>query len=201
MNRNKQKSNKNSLIECIFFLSIFSENFGFFRVVSVCFGLFRNSLFWLLCFYTKSESFVVLIEPKQTEELPKQFDRKHILVFFQKILGCFGMFGLFWVVSVCFALFRFVSVVSLLYRNREACFGLFLNSSVCSKCFDIGLKHCFTKKTETDLVSIRTEIFFRFEDTYNRTNVPDYVMQQQRRGITSSILTYSYVRNLKNYLR
>jgi hypothetical protein len=44
-------------------------------------------LFWLLRFYTKTESFGVSIEPKQTEKQPKQFDRKLILVFFQKIWG------------------------------------------------------------------------------------------------------------------
>jgi hypothetical protein len=42
-------------------------------------------LFWLFRFYTKTESFDVSIEPKQTEDQPKQFDREHILVFFQKI--------------------------------------------------------------------------------------------------------------------
>jgi hypothetical protein len=35
--------------------------------------------------YTETESFDVSIEPKQTEDQPKQFDREHILVFFQKI--------------------------------------------------------------------------------------------------------------------
>jgi hypothetical protein len=39
----------------------------------------------LLAFYTETESFGVSIEPKHTEEQPKQFDREHILVFFQKI--------------------------------------------------------------------------------------------------------------------
>ena len=38
--------------------------------------LFR--LFW---FYTETESFGVSIEPKQTEEQPKQSDREHILKF------------------------------------------------------------------------------------------------------------------------
>jgi hypothetical protein len=53
----------------------------FFGAVSVCFDLFRNSLFWLFRFYTETESFDVSIEPKQTEEQRKQFDREHILVF------------------------------------------------------------------------------------------------------------------------
>jgi hypothetical protein len=68
-------------------------------------------LFWLFQFYTENESFGVSIEPKQTEEQPKQFDREHILVFFKKIKGCFG---LFW-----FVLKTFILVVSLLYGNRE----------------------------------------------------------------------------------
>ncbi len=42
-------------------------------------------LFWLFRFYTETESFGVLIEPKQTEEQPKQCDREHTLVFFHQI--------------------------------------------------------------------------------------------------------------------
>ncbi len=76
----------------------FSENLRVFRFVSVCFGLFQNSLFWLFRFYTKTESFDVSIEPKQIEDQPKQFDRVHILVFFRK----------FSVVSVCFEIVLFV---------------------------------------------------------------------------------------------
>ncbi len=48
------------------------------------------------------------IEPKQTEDPPKQYEREHIWVFFRK--------------------FRVVSV----------CFGLLRNSSGCFGCFDIG---------------------------------------------------------------
>ncbi len=36
-------------------------------------------LFRLFRFYTQTESFDVSIEPKQTEDLPKQFEREHIL--------------------------------------------------------------------------------------------------------------------------
>jgi hypothetical protein len=39
-------------------------------------------LFRLFPFYTETESFDVSIEPKQTEDQPKQFDRKHILRIF-----------------------------------------------------------------------------------------------------------------------
>jgi hypothetical protein len=52
------------------------------------FGPIRNEtkrLFWLFRFYSETESFDVSIEPKQTEDQPKQFDREYILVFFQKI--------------------------------------------------------------------------------------------------------------------
>jgi hypothetical protein len=45
------------------------------------FGLFRNSLFWLFRFYTETESFDVSIEPKQTEDTPKQFEREYVWVF------------------------------------------------------------------------------------------------------------------------
>jgi hypothetical protein len=106
-------------------------------------------LFRLFRFYTETESFDVSIEPKQREDQPKQFDREHI-------------FRQFWVVLVCFSLFR--------------------NSSVCFCCFDIGSKHRnkqkffvfgSSKQTATQpkqilfrFVSVRTEILFVcFEDT------------------------------------
>ncbi len=41
-------------------------------------------LFRLFRFYTETDSFDVLIEPKQTEDQPKQFDREHILLFFYR---------------------------------------------------------------------------------------------------------------------
>ncbi len=56
----------------------------------------------LFRFYTYTESFDVSIEPKQTEDQPKQFDKEPILVFFRK----------FWLVSVCFGLLRKVLFVS-----------------------------------------------------------------------------------------
>jgi hypothetical protein len=55
------------------------KGFPFF---SVCFGLFENILLRFFHFYTETESFDVLIEPKQAEDQPKQLNRKHILVFF-----------------------------------------------------------------------------------------------------------------------
>jgi hypothetical protein len=56
-------------------------------------------LFRLFRFYTETESFGVSIEPKQRGDQQKQFDREHIMVFFLKILCCFGLFRF---VSVCF---------------------------------------------------------------------------------------------------
>ncbi len=119
---------------------------GFSPVFFGFFGLFRNSLFRLFGFYTKTESFDVSIEPKQTEDPPKQFKRYYIWVFFWK--------------------FRVVSVY----------FGLLRNNSVCFGCFDKGSKHrnkpkifgfVFTKQTETNpkqilfrFFSVRTEIYF-----------------------------------------
>ncbi len=72
-------------------------------------------LFWLFRFYTETESFDVSIEPKQTEDQPKQFDREHILQFFTENLGFsrffrfvilfLFFFGLFW--NSLFRLFLF----------------------------------------------------------------------------------------------
>jgi hypothetical protein len=73
---------------------------GFFRFVLV---FLRNSLFRLFRIYTKTESFDVSIEPKQTEDQPKQFDREHILVFL----------WIFRVVSVCFETVLVVLIVSI----------------------------------------------------------------------------------------
>ncbi len=62
-------------------------------------------LFLLFRFYIETESFGVSIEPKQTEEQPKQCDREHILLFFTKfgvVAVCFGLFQ-----NSLFRLFRF----------------------------------------------------------------------------------------------
>ncbi len=68
------------------------EFFTKFRVVSVCFGLFRNSLFWLFRFYTKTESFNVSIEPN------KQKTNRNSLIE-----------SIFWDFKENLGLFRFVS--------------------------------------------------------------------------------------------
>ncbi len=54
-------------------------------------------LFRLFRFYTETESFDVSIEPKQTEDQPKQFDREHILIFFTEnfVFFSFSVFSVF----------------------------------------------------------------------------------------------------------
>ncbi len=84
------------------------------------FGTFRNKTFVsvvsLLYRNTETESFDVLIEPKQTNDQPKQFDREHILLFFTENLGFFGFFVFFvFLVFFRFVSKQFVSVVLLLY--------------------------------------------------------------------------------------
>ncbi len=84
-------------------------------------------MFRLFRFYTETESFDVSIEPKQTEDQPKQFDREHILLFFTENVVFFRFFIVFLVYFGLFSFFRcfrfvskqFDSVVSLLYQNRE----------------------------------------------------------------------------------
>ncbi len=67
------------------------------------FRKFRNKrLFRLFRFYTETESFDVSIEPKQTEDQPKQLDRGHILLFFTENLGFSRFFSFFRFFSVCF---------------------------------------------------------------------------------------------------
>jgi hypothetical protein len=68
-------------------------------------------LFWLFRFYTETESFNVSIEPKQTEDQPKQFDREHILLYFTENLR------FFWYILVFKGFFGFFRFVSGLFRN------------------------------------------------------------------------------------
>ncbi len=79
------------------FFSVFSF-FSFFSVCTVCFGCFAS--------IPKQR---VLIEPKQTEDPPKQFKRDYIWELFRK----------FRVFSVCYETDLFVSVVSIKVRNTE----------------------------------------------------------------------------------
>ena len=93
LNRNKQKTNRNSLIGSIFcnflqkiygFFGFFRFFLGFFVFFLGFFGFFSRffrfvskqfvSVFRLFRFYTETENFDVSIEPKQTEDQPKQFN-------------------------------------------------------------------------------------------------------------------------------
>jgi hypothetical protein len=64
------------------------------------FGFVSKQFVSVVMLLYQTESFNVLIEPKQTEDQPKQFDREHIFVVFRK----------FRVVSACFETVLFVSV-------------------------------------------------------------------------------------------
>jgi hypothetical protein len=65
-------------------------------------------LFRLFRFYTETESFDVSIEPKQTGDQPKQFDREHIVEFFRFYSIFSGFFGFFLrFFSVFFVFFGF----------------------------------------------------------------------------------------------
>ncbi len=75
----------------------------------------------MFCFYTETESFDVSIEPKQTEDQPKQFDREHILPFFTENLGYSRFFSSFF--SDFFGLFR--NSLSRSYSLKESIFGYF----------------------------------------------------------------------------
>jgi hypothetical protein len=88
----------------------------------------KKPLIRLFCFYNETECFNVSNEPKQTEDQPKQFDREHICYFYRKFrvfpvfpffFGFFHFFGF----SAFFSK-QYVSVVSLLFRNRKfRCFN------------------------------------------------------------------------------
>jgi hypothetical protein len=108
LNRNKQKTNQNSLISGAYFAIFHRKFWGFlgfkgFLIFSVLSGLFRKRLFRLFRFYTETESFDVSIEPKQTEDPPKQFEREYIWVISENL-------GLFRFVLVCYETVLFVSV-------------------------------------------------------------------------------------------
>ncbi len=91
--------------------------------------MFRNSLFH---FYTETESFDVSIEPKQTEDQPKKFDREHSLVFSES-LGCFDLFQNS---SVYLSCFDIGSTVQNTETNRNFCFG-FDETNRNRYCFDL----------------------------------------------------------------
>ncbi len=83
-------------------------------------------LFRLFRFYTETESFDVSVEPKQTGDRPKQFDREHILLFFTENVGFFGFFRFFRFIFGVFHFFRFFRFFSFFSVCFETvCFGCF----------------------------------------------------------------------------
>ncbi len=109
LNRNKQKTNRNSLIGsiiCNFFTENFSVFFWFFSdcFETVCFG----------CFASRPKQ-RVSFEPKKTEDPPKQIKREYIWVFFRKFRVLLVCFCLFWNRYVCFGCFDIGSK----HRNKQ----------------------------------------------------------------------------------
>jgi hypothetical protein len=151
LNRNKQKSNRNSFIGAYF--AIFYRKFRVFPIFSFFFLFFGFFQFFLVCFETvcfgcfasipkQKVSMLRLNRNKQLTHQNTLKESAYIWVFFRK----------FRVVSVCFGLLR---------------------GSVCFGCFDIGSKHRnkpkffifgFTKQTETNA----KQILFRFVSVRNR---------------------------------
>ncbi len=88
------------------------------KLVSALFKTKR--LLRLFRFYTETESFGVSIEPKQTGDQPKQFDREHILLFFTENVEFFRFlkifFGFFRIFSV-FLVFSFISIFSVCFET------------------------------------------------------------------------------------
>jgi hypothetical protein len=82
-------------------------------------------LFRLFRFYTETESFDVLIEPKQTEDQPKLFDREHILLFLTENVGFFRFFSSFFSLFSNFFFFRFFVFFVFFGLFRNSCFGCF----------------------------------------------------------------------------
>ncbi len=121
--------------------------------MSVCFSLFRNSLFRLFRFYTETERFYVSIEPKQTEHQLKQFDKEHILAFFRKLRVLSGFFQF---VSKQFCLFQLFWYMFETPKQTEIFFWFSRNKP---------------KQILFRFVSVRTKIYFVcFEDTLMQTN-------------------------------
>jgi hypothetical protein len=80
-------------------------------------------LFRLFRFYTETESFDVSIEPKQTKDKPKQFDREHILQFNTENLWFFRFFRFFRFFLGFFV--YFLGVFGLFRNSLFRCFGCF----------------------------------------------------------------------------
>ncbi len=94
----KQFDREQFFTENLWFFRFFRFFLGFFGFFLGFFGLFR-------CFgcFASIPKQRVSIDPKQTQDQPKQFKREYIWVFFRK----------FRIVSVCYETVLFVSVVSI----------------------------------------------------------------------------------------
>jgi hypothetical protein len=83
-------------------------------------------LFRLFRFNTETESFDVSIEPKQTGDQPKQFDREHILLFFYRKCRVFPVFFYFFgFIFVFTAFFGFFVLFRFSVCFETVCFGCF----------------------------------------------------------------------------
>jgi hypothetical protein len=100
----------------------FYRKFRVFADFFVFFGLFRFRN--CVSVYTETESFDVSIEPKQTEDPPKQFKREYIWVFFKFL----GLLMKQTETNAKQILFRFVSVRTEIYfclfRGHPTCIGI-----------------------------------------------------------------------------
>ncbi len=86
------------------------------------FGTIRNKTFVsVVSLLYRNREFDVSIEPKQTGDQPKQFDREHILLFFSETLQFFRyFFEFFWFFSRIFSFFSVCfETVCFDNRNRE----------------------------------------------------------------------------------
>jgi hypothetical protein len=106
----------------------------------------------LFRFYTETESFVVSIEPKQTEDQPKQFDREHILLFLTENLGFFRFFSRF------FQFFSVFSVFSVCFET--VCFGC--SASIPKQ--SVSMFQLNRNKQKTHPNSLKDSIFGYFSD-------------------------------------
>jgi hypothetical protein len=139
LNRNKQKTNQNSLIGSIFLL-FFIENVGFFRFLKFFFRFFR--------FVSKQFVSVVLLLYRNREfRLNQNKQKTHPNSLKESIFGNF---------SENLGLFRFVT--------KQIClFWLFPNRFETPKqieIFSFWFHKTNRNKSETGLVSVRTEIYF-----------------------------------------
>ncbi len=134
-------------------------------------------LFRLFSFYTKTESFDVLIEPKQTDYQLKEFDREHILLFFTENFGFFRFFRLSQKAhpnSLKESIFGYFSENLGLLRNSSVqLFRYRFETPKQTKTFCFWFHETNAKQILFRFVLVRTEIYFCvcFEDTLVRSEL------------------------------